>query len=99
MCRSRRLFPRRNSSAPGSSAELLAVSTWYSRPLGAQSIVEGTKVTNRRSLLRASAATWLGASLAIAKTQNVMRRVALLGIVSAGPSTQNRLLFQSRLGE
>jgi len=56
-------------------------------------------VTNRRSLLRASAATWLGASLAIGKTQNVMRRVALLGIVSAGGNAANRYLFQSRLGE
>ena len=56
-------------------------------------------MTNRRSLLGASAATWLGAWLAIAKGQDVIRRVALLGIVSAGPGTQNRDLFQSRLGE
>jgi len=54
-------------------------------------------VTNRRSLLRASAATWLGTWLAIAKGQNVVRRVALLGI-SPGPNP-NRELFQSRLGE
>jgi putative tryptophan/tyrosine transport system substrate-binding protein len=52
-------------------------------------------VTNRRSLLRASAATWLGAWLAIAKGQNVIRRVAYLG-VSAGPYFD---LFRSRLGE
>jgi len=54
-------------------------------------------VTNRRSLLRASAATWLGAWLAIAKGQNVIRHVALLGI-SAG-SNPNVDLFRSRLGE
>ena len=53
-------------------------------------------MTNRRSLLGASAATWLGAWLAIAKGQNVIRRVALLGI-SEGPS--NADLFRSRLGE
>jgi ABC-type uncharacterized transport system substrate-binding protein len=53
-------------------------------------------LTNRRSLLGASAATWLGAWLAIAKGQNVNRRVALLGI-SDGPS--NADLFRSRLGE
>ena len=53
-------------------------------------------MTNRRSLLGASAATWLGAWLAIAKGQNVNRRVALLGI-SDGPS--NADLFRSRLGE
>ena len=52
-------------------------------------------MTNRRSLLRASAATWLGAWLAIAKGQNVIRRVAYLG-VSAGPYFD---LFRSRLGE
>jgi hypothetical protein len=54
-------------------------------------------VTNRRLLLRASAATWLGAGLAIAKGQNVIRRVALLGI-SEGPNP-NADLFRSRLGE
>jgi putative ABC transport system substrate-binding protein len=54
-------------------------------------------VTSRRSLLRASAATWLAASLATAKGQNVIRRVALLGI-SAGPNP-NVDLFRSRLGE
>jgi putative ABC transport system substrate-binding protein len=53
------------------------------------------KVTKRRSLLRASAATWLGAWLAIAKGQNVIRRLAFLGI-SAGPNFD---LFRSRLGE
>jgi len=52
-------------------------------------------VTNRRSLLRASAATWLVAYLAIAKGQNVIRRVALLGI-SDGPNP-NVDLFRSRL--
>jgi len=55
-------------------------------------------VTNRRSLLRASAATWLGAWLAIAKGQNVIRRVALLAI-SPGPNNPSRDLFRSRLGE
>ena len=54
-------------------------------------------MTNRRSLLRASAATWLGAYLAIAKGQNVSRRVALLGI-SDGPNP-NVDLFRSRLGD
>jgi putative ABC transport system substrate-binding protein len=54
-------------------------------------------VTHRRSLLRASAATWLGGWLAIAKGQNVLRRVALLGI-SDGPNP-NVDLFRSRLGE
>ena len=54
-------------------------------------------MTNRRSLLRASAATWLGAWLAIAKGQNVIRHVALLGI-SDGPNP-NVDLFRSRLGE
>jgi len=52
---------------------------------------------NRRSLLRASAATWLGAWLASATSQNTMRRVALLGIVD-GPNA-NVDLFRSRLGE
>jgi ABC-type uncharacterized transport system substrate-binding protein len=51
---------------------------------------------NRRSLLRASAATWLGAWLTLATGQNVNRRVALLGI-SDGPS--NADLFRSRLSE
>ena len=55
-------------------------------------------MTNRRSLLRASAATWLGAWLAIAKGQNVIRRVALLAI-SPGPNNPSRDLFRSRLGE
>jgi putative ABC transport system substrate-binding protein len=55
------------------------------------------KVTNRRSLLRASAATYLGAWLAIAKGQDVIRRVALLGIAD-GPNP-NVDLFRSRLGE
>jgi len=54
-------------------------------------------VINRRSLLRASAATWLGAYLVIAKGQNVIRRVALLGI-SDGPNP-NVDLFRSRLGD
>jgi len=54
-------------------------------------------VTNRRSLLRASAATWLGAYLSNAKGQNVIRRVALLGI-SDGPNP-NVDLFRSRLGD
>ncbi len=53
-------------------------------------------MTNRRSLLGASAATWLGAWLTVAKGQNVIRRVALLGI-SDGPS--NADLFRSRLSE
>jgi len=53
-------------------------------------------VTNRRSLLRASAATWLGAWLAIAKGQDVNRRVALLGITEGHPNPE---LFRSRLGE
>jgi len=53
-------------------------------------------VTNRRSLLGVSAATWLGAWLAIAKGQDVIRRVALLSI-SEGPS--NADVFRSRLGE
>ncbi len=54
-------------------------------------------MTNRRSLLGASAATWLGAWLAVAKGQNVNRRVALLGIAD-GPNP-NVELFRSRLGE
>jgi len=54
-------------------------------------------VTNRRLLLRASAATWLGAYLSNAKGQDVVRRVALLGI-SDGPNP-NADLFRSRLGE
>lgn len=54
-------------------------------------------MTSRRSLLSASAATWLGACLAIAKGQNVIRRVALLGI-SDGPNP-NVDLFRSRLGD
>jgi putative ABC transport system substrate-binding protein len=53
-------------------------------------------MTDRRSLLRASASTWLGAWLTIATGQNVNRRVALLGI-SDGPS--NADLFRSRLRE
>jgi len=53
-------------------------------------------VTNRRSLLRASAATWLGAWLAIAKGQDVNRRVALLGVTEGHPNPE---LFRSRLGE
>ena len=63
------------------------------RPIG---IVEGVNVTNRRSLLKASAAAVLGAGLAVAEGQTVIRRVALLGI-SDGPS--NADLFRSRLGE
>lgn len=54
-------------------------------------------MTNRRSLLGASAATWLGAWLSIANGQDVIRRVALLG-VSDGPAP-NVDLFRSRLGE
>jgi putative ABC transport system substrate-binding protein len=53
-------------------------------------------VTNRRSLLRASAATWLGVWLAIAKGQDVNRRVALLGVTEGHPNPE---LFRSRLGE
>jgi putative ABC transport system substrate-binding protein len=53
-------------------------------------------VTNRRSLLRASAATWLGAWLAVAKGQDVNRRVALLGVTEGHPNPE---LFRSRLGE
>ena len=53
-------------------------------------------MTNRRSLLRASAATWLGAWLAIAKGQDVNRRVALLGVTEGHPNPE---LFRSRLGE
>jgi len=54
-------------------------------------------VTNRRLLLRASAATWLGAWLAIVEGQSVVRRVALLAI-TAGPSP-SRDRFRSRLAE
>ena len=54
-------------------------------------------MTNRRSLLRTSAATWLGAWLATATGQDVTRRVALLGI-SEGP-IPNVELFRSRLAE
>jgi putative tryptophan/tyrosine transport system substrate-binding protein len=54
-------------------------------------------MTNRRSLLRASAATCLGGWLTIAKGQNVNRRVALLGFTE-GPNP-NVDLFRSRLGE
>jgi len=54
-------------------------------------------VTNRRLLLAASAATGLGAWLAVAKGQSVIRRVALLGFVD-GPNP-NADLFRSRLGE
>ena len=53
-------------------------------------------MTNRRSLLRASAATWLGAWLAVAKGQDVNRRVALLGVTEGHPNPE---LFRSRLGE
>ena len=53
-------------------------------------------MTNRRSLLRASAATWLGVWLAIAKGQDVNRRVALLGVTEGHPNPE---LFRSRLGE
>jgi putative ABC transport system substrate-binding protein len=55
------------------------------------------EATSRRSLLKASAAAWLGTRLAIAKAQNNMRRVALLGIFD-GPNP-NADLFRSRLGE
>jgi putative ABC transport system substrate-binding protein len=54
-------------------------------------------VINRRWLLGASAATWLGTYLVNAKGQNVIRRVALLGI-SDGPNP-NVDLFRSRLGD
>jgi len=54
-------------------------------------------VTHRRLLLKASTAAWLGAGLVIAKGQNVIRRVALLGIAD-GPNP-NAELFRSRLGE
>ena len=54
-------------------------------------------MTNRRLLLRASAATWLGAWLAIVEGQSVVRRVALLAI-TAGPSP-SRDRFRSRLAE
>lgn len=53
-------------------------------------------MTNRRALLKASAATWLGASLPIAKAQNSTRRVAFLGISPGHPNVE---LFRSRLGE
>lgn len=53
-------------------------------------------MTNRRWLLTASAATWLGASLPIAKAQNSTRRVAFLGISAGHPNVE---LFRSRLGE
>jgi putative ABC transport system substrate-binding protein len=52
---------------------------------------------NRRSLLRATAATWLGTWLAVAKAQNNMRQVALLAIVE-GPNP-SRERFRSRLAE
>jgi putative ABC transport system substrate-binding protein len=54
-------------------------------------------VINRRWLLGASAAAWLGVFLGNAKGQNVIRRVALLGI-SDGPNP-NVDLFRSRLGD
>lgn len=54
-------------------------------------------MTHRRLLLKASTAAWLGAGLVIAKGQNVIRRVALLGIAD-GPNP-NAELFRSRLGE
>lgn len=53
-------------------------------------------MTNRRSLLRASTATWLGASLPIAKAQNSTRRVAFLGISPGHPNVER---FRLRLGE
>lgn len=53
-------------------------------------------MTDRRSLLRALAATWLGASLPIVKAQNPTRRVALLGISAGHPNVE---LFRARLGE
>ena len=52
---------------------------------------------NRRSLLRASAATWVGTRLAIANSQSPTRRVALLSI-SEG-SNPGFDAFRSRLGE
>lgn len=55
------------------------------------------QVTSRRSLLKASAAAWLGASLPSAKPQNPTRRIALLGIVEA--PTPGRERFRSRLAE
>lgn len=57
----------------------------------------GVYATSRRSLLRASAAAWLGASLPSAKPQNPTRRVALLGIVEAPTPPRER--FRSRLAE
>ena len=57
----------------------------------------GVHVTSRRSLLKASAAAWLGASLPSAKPQSPTRRVALLGVVEAPTPPRER--FRSRLAE
>ena len=54
-------------------------------------------MTNRRALLRAAAATWLGDWLAVTKAQDVTRRVALLGI-SDGPNP-NVDMFRAKLAE
>src|SRR5262245_8173638 len=51
-------------------------------------------MTNRRALLTASAAAWLGASLPIARAQT--RRVAFLGISPGHPNVEK---FRSRLDE
>ena len=53
-------------------------------------------MTNRRALLTASAAAWLGATLPIAKAQNFTRRVAFLGISPGHPNVER---FRLRLGE
>ena len=53
-------------------------------------------MTDRRALLTASAATWLGASLPIAKAQNSTRRVAFLAISPGHPNLER---FRLRLGE
>jgi len=54
-------------------------------------------VASRRSLLKASAAAWLGASLPAARPQDTARRVALLGIVAGANTPRDR--FRSRLAE
>jgi putative ABC transport system substrate-binding protein len=54
-------------------------------------------IPSRRSLLKASTAAWLGASLPGALPQNATRRVALLSIVE-GPAP-GRERFRSRLAE
>ncbi|NRF65804.1 ABC transporter substrate-binding protein [Aquincola sp. S2] len=64
---------------------------------GAAASAHGAQLTNRRSLLKASAATWLSAaSLPMAKAQNPTSRVTLLGISPGSPGVER---FRSRLGE